>query len=340
MVIICSFPPSSSIANDDALNVHEYQSRLQLLSHAMEGTFTCLRCVRTLSLGTRFASKARPPHAAAIARRSFASSTRTQSIDTKAPRSQQPSQTKSDKLRRRPAHTATARVLEPDNFERHSQLPNDYSDYRADPRTILREDNLFHPFSRSPIPEIRQRAAFTKQHAYCPHPIHEQTREPIAPHDPEARKVAGHKAQPPAHVHFECPDCGIATYCSEDHWADDYEAHLEICDTLRQINEDDHDLRSGRWFPEFEYPGPQLDEMLVNMTSWDTFLYTRGFEAINADRSMRQATRLLSYPLTIGSVLHELSPYNIRPGGRLTNEGLKSLSGKQRASDSLTLVLC
>ena len=103
---------------------------------------------------------------------------------------------------------------------------------------------------------------------------------------------------------------------------------MEICDTLRQINEDDHDLRSGRWFPEFDYPGPQLDEILVNMTSWDTYLYTRGFEAINEERSMRQATRLLTYPLTVGSVLHELSPYNIRAGGRLTTEGLKSLSGE------------
>jgi hypothetical protein len=66
----------------------------------------------------------------------------------------------------------------------------------------------------------------------------------------------------------------------------------------------------------------------MNMTSWDTYLYTRGFEAINEERSMRQATRLLTYPLTVGSVLHELSPYNIRTGGRLTTEGLKSLSGE------------
>ena len=109
---------------------------------------------------------------------------------------------------------------------------------------------------------------------------------------------------------------------------DDYEAHLEVCDTLRQINEDDHDLHSGRFFPEFEYPlHPQLDEALVNMASWDTLLYTREFRAIDDERSMRQATRLLTYPLTIGSILHELSPYNIRKGGRLTVEGLKSLSG-------------
>ena len=108
---------------------------------------------------------------------------------------------------------------------------------------------------------------------------------------------------------------------------DDYEHHLKICDTLQQINEDDHDLRSGRIFPEFQYPGPLIEEAMVNMTNWDTMLYTRQFEAINEDRSMRQATRLLTYPITIGSVIHELSPYSIRKGGRLTPEGLKSFSG-------------
>lgn len=108
---------------------------------------------------------------------------------------------------------------------------------------------------------------------------------------------------------------------------DHYEEHLKICDTLRQINEDDHDLKSGRVFNEGNLPDLQLDEAAVNMSNWDTFMYTREFEAINSDRSMRQITRLLTYPITIGSVLHELSPYRMEKGGRLTIEGLKSLSG-------------
>lgn len=115
---------------------------------------------------------------------------------------------------------------------------------------------------------------------------------------------------------------------------DDFETHLEICDTLRQINEDDHDLRSGRFFPEFSYPGAQDDNCVINMTNWDTFLYTRDFDAINSDRSMRQVTRVLTYPLTIGSVLHELSPYNLKKGGRLTVEGLKSASGEMHLNFS------
>ncbi|KAL9103813.1 MAG: hypothetical protein Q9163_001167 [Psora crenata] len=191
---------------------------------------------------------------------------------------------------------------------------------------LLQPNNLFHPFSESPSPDIRRRAAFMKTHAYCPHPNHHRTRMPLSPQDPETRKTPEKTSQPPAFVRFECPDCGIPTYCSEEHWADDYEAHMEICETLREINEDDHDLRSGRFFPEFEYPGPQIEEIVVNMTSWDTYLYSREYKAINEERSLRQATRLLTYPLTIGSILSELSPYDIRKTRRITYEGLRSLS--------------
>ena len=205
-------------------------------------------------------------------------------------------------------------------------------------RELLKPNNLFHPLSKSPSPEMRRRAAYIKQQAYCPHPSHYATRSPVSPHDPEVRKLANARL-PPAHVKFECPDCGIPVSCSEEHWADDYEHHLEICDTLREINEDDHDLRSGRFFSEFDYPGPQIEEALVNMTNWDTLLYTRSFNAINDERSMRQATRLLTYPVTIGSILHELSPYNIRQGGRLTTEGLKSFSGKSYLCSLLQTLL-
>lgn len=205
-------------------------------------------------------------------------------------------------------------------------------------RVLLRSDNLFHSFTNSPSPAIRRRAAFMRQNAYCPHPSHQRTRQPTAPDDPENRKPVPNSAapaSPPAHVKFECPDCGIPVSCCEEHWVDDYESHLEICDTLRQINEDDHDLRSGRFFPEFDYPDMQrAEEFVLNMSNWDTFLYTRDFKAIDESRNMRQVTRLLTYPVTVASVLHELSPYNIRKGGRLTNEGLRSFSGKVSCRNS------
>jgi len=206
--------------------------------------------------------------------------------------------------------------------------PYDYIDPEGNRRTlVLTEDNLFNSFTNSPIPQIRKRAAFMRQHAYCPHPSHKPTRAPNNPLDLEARK-SSESGAPPAHVDFECPDCGIPVYCCEEHWADDYEAHLEVCDVLKQSNEDDHDLRSGRFFKEFQFAEPQMEEILVNMTSWDTYLYTRDYDALNDDREMRQATKLLSYPMTIASVLNELSPYNIRKNGRMTPEGLKSFSGR------------
>jgi mitochondrial splicing suppressor protein 51 len=291
------------------------------LPPAMEGLFTCLRCTRALSSGGRQRTAARLVQQAPV-RRSFTSSSSLKRAPTDQWRTEG---IHSPKRSARPASTAAAPASQEDTFDRQPAQPSDYGRYRA-PITLGPND-LFHPLSESPIPAMRQRARFMKQHALCPHPAHQQTRIPTSPRDPEARKIEGVSNEPPTHVSFECPDCGIATYCSEEHWADDFEAHLEICDTLRQINEDDHDLRSGRWFPEFEYPGPQIDEALVNMTNWDTFLYTRQFEAINDDRNMRQVTKLLTYPVTLGSVLHELSPYTIRDGG-LTPEGLKSLSGE------------
>ncbi|KAG5951723.1 hypothetical protein E4U53_002426 [Claviceps sorghi] len=192
-------------------------------------------------------------------------------------------------------------------------------------RLRLSQDDLFHPFSSSPVPEFRRRAAFMRQHAYCPHPDHKPTKLPtVAPKADVSKEASG--SMPPAHVDFECPDCGFPVYCSKEHWMDHYEEHLKICDTLRQINEDDHDLRSGRVFHEGNLPDLQLDEASVNMTNWDTFMYTREFAAVDSDRSMRQITRLLTYPVTIGSVLHELSPYSLKQGERLTVEGLKSFS--------------
>lgn len=186
--------------------------------------------------------------------------------------------------------------------------PSDHPVYKHDEgsRVLLQPNNLFHPMDKSPSPSMRERAAAIKRTAYCPHPEHLQ-------------------ANSPKHVKYTCSDCGVPVYCSEEHWAADYENHVLICDALKEANEDDHDLRSGRFFPEFEYPGEQMDEALINFTNWDTFLYTRDFRAINDPRSLRQVTKLLTFPVTVASFLHELSPYSLR--NRLTLEGLKSVSG-------------
>ena len=279
----------------------------------MQPGFTCQRCLRHLNRRFGAPDSSLSTHLALQRRRK--STAHLPTIESHRPVLESPLQTNPkslSKLKHGPFLSRTQHLaLRP-----------------APEQLLFQPDKLFHHFSRSPSPALRNRAQYMKSRAWCPHPGHSKTRLPSSPHDLEARKAEGETILRPAHVQFECPDCGIPVYCSEGHWADDYETHMEICDQLREINEDDHDLRSGRLFPEFEYPPPRDEEILVNLTNWDTYMYTRDFPAINHPRSMRQVTKLLTYPITLASVLHEFSPYNIRKGGRLTMEGLKSLTGE------------
>lgn len=116
---------------------------------------------------------------------------------------------------------------------------------RPEYQPTLSQDNLFHPFSKSPFPAIVARGEAIKSLAPCP--------VCASHHD----NVHAHtKAQPRA-VAFECPDCGWPTHCTEEHWQAD-EDHAKYCSRLREVNEDEHDLRSGRRLREFDLPGPFL----------------------------------------------------------------------------------
>lgn len=99
---------------------------------------------------------------------------------------------------------------------------------------IIAQDDLFHVFSRSPVPAIRKRGEIVKSLAPCPVclDVHEERRP----------------------VQFECPNCGWPTHATEIHWKEDHE-HDKYCSRLREANEDEHDLRSGRELVEFELPG-------------------------------------------------------------------------------------
>lgn len=111
-----------------------------------------------------------------------------------------------------------------------------------EPAPILTEDNLVHPFSQSPFAQIQARGAAIKSLAPCPVCASSEDH------------VHGHSTEPTKTVQFECPDCGWPTHCSEDHWKMDKE-HEKYCSRLREANEDEHDLRSGRRLWEFELPG-------------------------------------------------------------------------------------
>ncbi|KAI0256729.1 zinc-finger of mitochondrial splicing suppressor 51-domain-containing protein [Lactifluus subvellereus] len=183
---------------------------------------------------------------------------------------------------------------------------------KPESQPTLSQDNLFHPFSRSPFPAIVARGEAIKSLASCPvcashhHHIHDHA-----------------KAQP-REVAFECPDCGWPTHCSEEHWRADQD-HAKYCSRLREVNEDEHDLRSGRRLREFELPGPQDTEAAISFSNWDVFWYTRNFPSMDTERSQRHASKLLTYPITIGSVLHQYSALTLG-NQRLTPEGSRSLA--------------
>ncbi|KAK7023950.1 zf-Mss51 domain-containing protein [Favolaschia claudopus] len=183
---------------------------------------------------------------------------------------------------------------------------------KSDPVPVLTQDDLFHPFSKSPFPMLQARGEAIKRIAPCP--VCTTSHEQGIPHE--------HRE--PQNVDFECPDCGWPTHCSEEHWKQD-EEHQKYCLRLREANEDEHDLRSGRRMVEFELPGPQGYEEAISFANWDVFWYTRGFMSMDTERSRRHASKLLTYPITIGSALHQWSPLMLS-NQRLTPEGSRSLA--------------
>ncbi|KAJ1731447.1 translational activator for mitochondrial COX1 [Coemansia biformis] len=176
-------------------------------------------------------------------------------------------------------------------------------------RVLVRPDDLFHPLSKSPIREMREKGLLIRGNGSCATCVDETSAKGrVATREPE----------------FECPDCGYPTHCSEGHWAQDTGHREELCGFLREANEDEHDLRSGRTLREFEFPSAQLAEVVVNLSNWDSYLYTRSFMNVTSSRAMRHVSKVLTYPVTIGATLHQYSPFTLKAG--LTPEGLKSMT--------------
>ena len=116
---------------------------------------------------------------------------------------------------------------------------------KKEPAPVLSQDDLFHPFSQSPFPAIRARGEAIQKLAPCP---------VCAAEAKGAHGGHAHTHAQPKAVKFECPDCGWPTHCSEEHWRADTE-HKKYCSRLREVNEDEHDMRSGRRMKDFELPG-------------------------------------------------------------------------------------
>ena len=98
-------------------------------------------------------------------------------------------------------------------------------------KIILEQDNLFHPLSTSPFEDLRMRAERIKLMAPCP---------VCLDHFGERNLVT-----------YDSPEAGWPTHCSKEHYEQDDQHHL-YKDRLREANEDEHDIRSGRDLVEFE----------------------------------------------------------------------------------------
>ncbi|CAM9020746.1 hypothetical protein WICANDRAFT_63133 [Wickerhamomyces anomalus NRRL Y-366-8] len=162
-------------------------------------------------------------------------------------------------------------------------------------------ENRFHPWDSSPSQDLRHRAATIRALAKCPVTKKE--------------------------INFTCPYSGIPTHHSKEAWEQDEEYHkTKKYELLKKVNIYEHDLRSGRQFPEFDFPGVQENESQVNLSNWDLYFYTRSFYSMDTEFQLAAVTKMLSYPITIGTLLHQYSPYGLTPKGPVTLEGLKSLA--------------
>jgi splicing suppressor protein 51 len=161
--------------------------------------------------------------------------------------------------------------------------------------------NRFHPWDSSPSEDLRHRAAAIRAMAKCP--------------------VTGKE------INYTCPLSGIPTHHSREAWEQDTEYHAsKKYEILKKVNIYEHDLRSGRAFPEFDFPLTQEHESQINLDNWDLFFYTRQFYSMDTEFQLAAVTKMLSYPITIGALLHQYSPYMLNPKGPVTLEGLKSLA--------------
>ena len=174
------------------------------------------------------------------------------------------------------------------------------------PAPILSQDDLFHPLAQSPFEDLREKAERIRTVSICPVSV-EKYNERVRPL-------------------FDCPDCGWPTHRSEERWEEGKAEHSEVCERLREVNEDEHDLRSGRRFTEFEnMPRDQPFDQAISFANWDTLLYTRQFPSIDSERSLRHVSKVLTYPMTVAAALHQNGPFTTR-NGRVTREGRRSMA--------------
>lgn len=114
---------------------------------------------------------------------------------------------------------------------RRDPKPKSSNTFKAPVQPQLLPTDLFHPLSQSPFPALVEKAERIKAASLCP----------------VSYERYGERVRPA----FDCPDCGFPTHRDEQRWKEGRAEHSEFCGRLREVNEDEHDLRSGRELHEF-----------------------------------------------------------------------------------------
>lgn len=129
-----------------------------------------------------------------------------------------------------PAVPSTSRPF----FSLFSSSKKKNAAFESEPETkpLLAQNDLFHPLSQSPFEAIREKGERMRTYAICP--------------------VSYEKYHETKTVKYECPGCGFPTHASEERYLEGKAEHDEVCGRLREVNEDEHDIRSGRRVSEFE----------------------------------------------------------------------------------------
>jgi splicing suppressor protein 51 len=110
--------------------------------------------------------------------------------------------------------------------------PKPSTAFKAPVEPQLLPNDLFHPLSHSPFPALVEKADRIKAASLCP----------------VSYERYGERVRPG----FDCPDCGFPTHRDQQRWTEGRAEHAEFCGRLREVNEDEHDIRSGRKLGEFE----------------------------------------------------------------------------------------
>ena len=200
----------------------------------------------------------------------------------------------------------TSRIVQRKEYGTIKHFLKKFTNPWATQKTPNLNNNLCHKLSESPSPGFQNLGKVITRDGSCP--------------TCETKGVA-HPKKPV----YECPDCGFPTHCSKEHYLADYENHKAngLCDSLRIINEDGHDIYC-RQPTEFIMPEEQPYDEAINLSNWEALLYTRRFSMPESDRSFRHLAKALTYPMTVASILHPQSPYTL--GNCLTVEGLRTMS--------------